>query len=84
MANTSPGCRKQQKRMNHSDWISAKQCNRFFERDEFYLQKQFSETPMYGRLSISYSDAQFTALDEFPASSSDQRWKLNLSNGIYL
>ena len=49
---------------------------------EFYLQKQFSETPWYGRLSVSYGDAQFTALDGISRpSSSDQRWKLNISAG---
>jgi len=49
---------------------------------EFFLQKQFSETPLYGRISISLSEAMFTALDGISRpSSSDQRWKVNLSSG---
>ena len=49
---------------------------------EFFLQKQFSETPLYGRLSISLSDVRFTALDGVSRpSSTDQRWKVNLSAG---
>jgi hypothetical protein len=49
---------------------------------EFFLQKQFSETPLYGRLSVSLSEAMFTALDGISRpSSSDERWKVNLSSG---
>ena len=49
---------------------------------EFFLQKQFSETPLYGRVSVSLSEARFTALDGVSRpSSTDQRWKVNLSAG---
>ena len=49
---------------------------------EFFLQKQFSETPLYGRVSVSLSQAMFTALDGVSRpSSNDQRWKVNLSSG---
>jgi len=49
---------------------------------EFFLQKQFSETPLYGRLSVSVSQVSFTAYDGISRpSSNDQRWKVNLSSG---
>ena len=49
---------------------------------EFFLQKQFSETPLYGRLSVSLSEASFTALDGISRpGSNDQRWKVSLSAG---
>ena len=49
---------------------------------EVFIQKRLSESPYYARIGVTYSEANFTALDgvERP-SSSDQRWKVNASAG---
>ncbi len=49
---------------------------------EFSLQKKSSAIPLYGILSVTYSKADFKALDgiERPGSY-DQRWIINLSGG---
>jgi hypothetical protein len=49
---------------------------------EVSLQKKLSETPYYGILSLTYSEANFTALDKFERISSyDQTWIFNISGG---
>jgi hypothetical protein len=49
---------------------------------EFSMQKKLSEIPLYGILSLTYSKAEFTALDgiERPGNF-DQRWIFSLSGG---
>jgi len=49
---------------------------------EFSVQKKSSMTPVYGILSVTYSEAHFTGLDgiERPGKY-DQRWIINLSGG---
>jgi hypothetical protein len=52
---------------------------------EFFAQKRISETPLYGRLSITYGESNFTALDGVSRpSDSDQRWKISVSAGYVL
>ncbi len=83
MANTSPEMQEAAEAYESFglDYLQSSATG-FSRGIELFLQKQFSETPMYGRLSISYGDAQFTALDGISRpSSSDQRWKVNLSAG---
>jgi hypothetical protein len=49
---------------------------------EVSLQKKLSETPYYGILSLTYSEANFTALDKVERIGSyDQTWIFNLSGG---
>ena len=49
---------------------------------EVSVQKKLSETPYYGILSLTYSEANFTPLDKIErAGSYDQRWIFNLSGG---
>ncbi len=49
---------------------------------EISVQKKLSETPYYGILSLTYSEANFTPLDKIErAGSYDQRWIFNLSSG---
>jgi len=49
---------------------------------EVSLQKKLSETPYYGILSLTYSEAIFTALDKVERIGSyDQTWIFNISAG---
>ncbi|MBK9097083.1 MAG: TonB-dependent receptor [bacterium] len=49
---------------------------------EVSLQKKLSETPYYGILSLTYSEANFTALDNVERIGSyDQTWIFNISGG---
>lgn len=49
---------------------------------EFSMQKKASDIPYYGILSVTYSEAFFTALDGIQrAGSYDQKWIVNLSGG---
>ncbi|MCW8996218.1 MAG: hypothetical protein OQK77_10445, partial [Psychromonas sp.] len=49
---------------------------------EVSLQKKLSETPYYGILSLTYSEANFTALDKVERIGSyDQTWIFNISGG---
>lgn len=49
---------------------------------EVSLQKKLSETPYYGILSLTYSEAYFTALDKVERIGSyDQTWIFNISGG---
>jgi hypothetical protein len=49
---------------------------------EVSLQKKLSETPYYGILSLTYSEANFTALDKVDRIGSyDQTWIFNISGG---
>jgi hypothetical protein len=49
---------------------------------ELFIQKKVSQSPIYGRLSITYSQTQFEALDGVMRPSSfDQRWKMTVSGG---
>ncbi len=49
---------------------------------EIFLQKKLSELPFYGTTSISYNNAEYTALDgESRPGAFDQRWILNLGGG---
>jgi hypothetical protein len=49
---------------------------------ELFIQKKVSQSPIYGRLSITYSKTQFEALDGIMRPSSfDQRWKMTVSGG---
>lgn len=49
---------------------------------ELSVQKKLSRTPYYGILSLTYSEAEFTALDGIKRPGSyDQNWIFNLSGG---
>ena len=49
---------------------------------ELFIQKKVSQSPIYGRLSLTYSETQFVALDGISRPSSfDQRWKMTVSGG---
>ena len=49
---------------------------------EVSVQKKLSETPYYGILSLTYSEANFTALDNVERIGSyDQTWIFNISGG---
>ncbi len=49
---------------------------------EFSMQKKSSDVPLYGILSLTYSESFFTALDGVErAGQYDQKWILNLSGG---
>ncbi len=49
---------------------------------EFSIQKKLSGTPYYGILSLTYSEANFTALDDVERIGSyDQSWIFNISGG---
>jgi len=49
---------------------------------EISLQKKLSDTPYYGILSLTYSEANFTALDRVERIGSyDQTWIFNISGG---
>lgn len=57
----------------------------FAQGVELFLEKRPSEIPLYGRLSVSYSEARFTALDGISRpSNSDQRWKVNIGCGYII
>lgn len=52
---------------------------------ELFVQKRVSDSPLYGRMSATYSETQFTALDGVSRpSNDDQRWKMTLSVGYAL
>ncbi len=52
---------------------------------EFFMQKQLSEIPFYGIVSISYNHVEFTALDGISRPGSfDQRWIVNIGGGYVL
>ncbi len=49
---------------------------------ELSIQKKLSQTPYYGILSLTYSEAEFTALDGIKRPGSyDQNWIFNISGG---
>lgn len=49
---------------------------------ELSIQKKLSQTPYYGILSLTYSEAEFTALDGVKRPGSyDQNWIFNISGG---
>jgi hypothetical protein len=49
---------------------------------EISIQKKLTDTPYYGILSLTYSEANFTALDGTGRSGSyDQTWIFNISSG---
>jgi len=49
---------------------------------EFSVQKKLSDVPYYGLLSLTYSKADYTSLDEIERPGSyDQNWLFNLSGG---
>ncbi len=49
---------------------------------ELSIQKKLTDTPYYGILSLTYSEADFTALDEVERIGSyDQTWIFNVSGG---
>lgn len=49
---------------------------------EFSLQKKLSEVPLYGLLSFTYNQSNFTVIDNVKRPGSfDQRWIINLSAG---
>ncbi len=52
---------------------------------EFSLQKKLSDTPYYGIASLTYSMADYTALDKIERTGSyDQTWIVSLSGGYKL
>jgi len=49
---------------------------------EFSVQKKASEIPLYGIVSVTYSEAKFTGLDGIERTGTyDQKWIINLSAG---
>jgi hypothetical protein len=52
---------------------------------EVSIQKKLSDTPYYGILSLTYSEANFTALDKVERIGSyDQTWIFNISGGYVI
>ena len=58
-------------------------CGRGFSRGiEFSMQKKMSEIPLYGMISVSYSETRFAALDGISRPSDfDQRLVVNVGGG---
>ncbi len=49
---------------------------------ELFVQKKVSDSPLYGRLSLNYSETTFKALDGVSRPSNyDQRWRFTASGG---
>jgi hypothetical protein len=49
---------------------------------ELFIQKKVSDSPLYGRISLNYSETTFKALDGVSRPSSyDQRWRFSVSGG---
>lgn len=56
--------------------------NGFSKGIEFSLQKKLSEIPLYGILSLTFSETKFTALDGIERNGSyNQKWLLSFSGG---
>jgi len=54
----------------------------FADGVDLYMEKRISETPFYGRLTLSYAETMFTALDGVSRpSNNDERWRLNIGGG---
>ena len=52
---------------------------------DLFAEKRLSETPFYARLTLSYSETMFRALDGVSRpTSNDQRWKLNIGWGYII
>jgi len=52
---------------------------------ELFIQKKVSQSPLYYRMSVTYSKTEFTALDGVSRPSNfDQRWKTSLTAGYAL
>ena len=57
----------------------------FADGIDLFVEKRLSDTPFYGRLTLSYSETMFRALDGISRpSSNDQRWKLNFGGGYII
>ncbi len=57
----------------------------FADGVDLFFEKRLSDTPFYGRLTLSYSETMFKALDGVSRpSSNDQRWKLNFGGGYII
>ena len=66
------------------DWLESGGTG-FSHGVDLYIEKRLSETPFYCRLTLSYSETMFTALDGVSRpSSNDQRWKLNIGGGYII
>jgi hypothetical protein len=61
-------------------------CGRGYSRGiELSMQKKLSEVPLYGMMSLSYSETRFTAIDGVSRPSNfDQRLVLNIGGGYLL
>ena len=52
---------------------------------DLFMEKRLSETPFYGRLTLSYGETMFKALDGiYRPSDNDERWKLNIGGGYLI
>jgi len=52
---------------------------------ELFIQKRLSEVPLYGTVTVSYSTARFTGIDNIERPGSfDQNWIINLGGGYVL
>ena len=57
----------------------------FADGVDLFVEKRLSDTPFYGRLTLSYSETMFRALDGVSRpGSNDQRWKLNFGGGYLI
>ena len=66
------------------DWLESGGTG-FSHGVDLYIEKRLSETPFYTRMTLSYSETMFTALDGVSRpSSNDQRWKLNIGGGYII
>ncbi|HTR81190.1 MAG TPA: TonB-dependent receptor [Bacteroidota bacterium] len=66
------------------DWLESGGTG-FAEGIDLYIEKRLSETPFYGRLTLSYGESMFKALDGVSRpSNNDQRWKLNIGCGYII
>ncbi len=57
----------------------------FADGVDLFMEKRLSETPFYGRLTLSYGESMFKALDGISRpSNNDERWKLNVGGGYLI
>jgi len=57
----------------------------FSDGVDLFMEKRFSETPFYGRFTLSYGEAMFQALDGISRpSNNDERWRLIVGGGYII
>ena len=66
------------------DWLESGGTG-FSHGVDLFIEKRLSETPFYARMTLSYSETMFTALDGVSRpSSNDERWRVNIGWGYII